>query len=90
MIKKESFSLYTKMKTFGFSTFILTLHSAYDLYEALQSYDIQNVILFVYKKDKKDALRMSIVLQDPGDRLSPDDFCHHFVTLMVKKCHHLP
>ena len=33
---------------------------------------------------------MPKVLQDPGDKLSPDDFSSHFVTLKVKKWPHFP
>lgn len=45
MTPKRSFSFYTKMKTLSLS-FRQTLHSAYELYEALQSYGIKNATLF--------------------------------------------
>ena len=63
-------------------------HPAYKLDVVLQSHGIINATFFVTTNTKKAALMIPTVLQDPGDKLSPDDFSSHFVTLKVKKFPH--
>lgn len=83
MEKKRTSSFYTKM-----SHLFNLPHPAYKLDVVLQSHGITNATFFVTTNTKKAALTMPTVLQDPGDKLSPDDFSSHFVTLKVKKFPH--